>query len=408
MSSDFKVVGYVGNWFYYRMSPDTIPVEKLTHLIYAFATIKDNKIALSEQWLDEEKWFPGSKKPGLMNYINDKDNGIKKRNSNLKTLISVGGWTMSKEFSIVARDKHSRETFCNSVADFVEKYGFDGVDIDWEYPVEGGMSTNQYHQDDGKNFIKLLSTLREKLTDRGQTVHPNKYYEIGIAVSPNTRVADHVDMKEASNIVDLVNVMAYDYYGGWSQIVGHNSNLLPFDEHPPFSAFTTIKHYIEKGIETKKIIFGVPFYGRGYREVLNEKKNDVIGLSQKSNGIIQEYELSGVMEGGVIYYKNLKPYTNEGNTQGFAYHFDKTTLTPYLYSENKKFWITFENYESLQIKCFLIHRYNLGGFMIWELSQDYNEELISIVDVCKKIQIQYESNIPLKMEYFKAIGQHLK
>ena len=68
----------------------------------------------------------------------------------------MGGWTLSQKFSDVALTAESRRKFAKSAIEFIKKYQFDGVDLDWEYPVAGGEPTNKYRPDDGENYVKLV------------------------------------------------------------------------------------------------------------------------------------------------------------------------------------------------------------------------------------------------------------
>ena len=111
--------------------PDAIPIESLTHLNYAFANIDaSGQVVLGDSYADTDKAYPGdSWDPaqqafrGTFWQINKK---LKQRNPNLKTLISIGGWTWSGRFSDAAVSDASRKLFAKTAADFVNKYGFDG------------------------------------------------------------------------------------------------------------------------------------------------------------------------------------------------------------------------------------------------------------------------------------------
>jgi chitinase len=61
---------------------------------------------------------------------------LRKQNPNLKVLLSVGGWG-ARGFSGAAATQESRAVFIRSAQEIVEKYGLDGIDLDWEYPVNG-------------------------------------------------------------------------------------------------------------------------------------------------------------------------------------------------------------------------------------------------------------------------------
>ena len=103
---------------------DEVAAKKLTRINYAFANLADGKI--------------------VEGFEHDKENfailkELKQQNPDLKVLVSVGGWTWSKNFSDVALTSKSRNVFIDSAVDFVTKYELDGLDIDWEYPgLNGG------------------------------------------------------------------------------------------------------------------------------------------------------------------------------------------------------------------------------------------------------------------------------
>jgi len=88
---------------------------------------------------------------------------LKSQNRHLKTLISVGGWTLSQRFSDIALTDESRLKFAKSAVTFMQKYQFDGIDIDWEYPVSGGEPGNRYRPEDGDNYVKLVKEVRSQL-----------------------------------------------------------------------------------------------------------------------------------------------------------------------------------------------------------------------------------------------------
>ena len=145
-----RIVGYYAAWQAYSGSyPDQIDASKLTHINYAFANIgPDLKLTLGYPDVD----------PNNIRLLNS----LKLKNPDLKTLISVGGWNWSGRFSDAALTDTSRSAFADSCVDFIVKYGFDGIDLDWEYPVSGGLTTNIKRPEDKQNFTLLLQKIREK------------------------------------------------------------------------------------------------------------------------------------------------------------------------------------------------------------------------------------------------------
>src|SRR5205823_5679300 len=104
---------------------------------------------------------------------------LKQKHPHLKTLISVGGWTLSGPFSDAALTEKSRSKLAKSCVAFMLRYGFDGVDIDWEYPGGGGLPGNKSRVEDRQNFTLLLAELRRQLDEQGKG--DKKHYLLTIA-----------------------------------------------------------------------------------------------------------------------------------------------------------------------------------------------------------------------------------
>lgn len=88
----------------------------------------------------------------------------KSRNADLEVFISIGGWTFSDNntatqplFSEISASENKRQKFADNLVQFMERYGFDGVDLDWEYPGAGDRGGDEK---DTVNYVKLLKTLR--------------------------------------------------------------------------------------------------------------------------------------------------------------------------------------------------------------------------------------------------------
>ncbi len=129
-----------------------IAAEKMTHINYAFANIKDGRMV--EGFKDDAANL-------------EVLTGLKARNPRLKVLVSVGGWTWSGNFSDMALTRASRKRFIDSAVGFVNRYQLDGLDIDWEYPGQKGLN-NTYRPEDRENSTALLAELRTALDTAGK------------------------------------------------------------------------------------------------------------------------------------------------------------------------------------------------------------------------------------------------
>ena len=81
-----------------------------------------------------------------------------------KILIALGGWADTDGFSAGAATEESRTDFAENVANMVTSLGFDGVDIDWEYPGGNGadykQNPNSGKVDQINTFPLLLAAIR--------------------------------------------------------------------------------------------------------------------------------------------------------------------------------------------------------------------------------------------------------
>lgn len=117
----------------------------------------------------------------------------KKRQRNLKTLLSIGGWTYSPKFAPVAATELGRQTFARSAVKLATDWGFDGIDIDWEYPAT---------EEDKANFVKLLEACRTAL-DNYTRRHQLRYRFLITVASPAAAAnLENLDLARMDELVD--------------------------------------------------------------------------------------------------------------------------------------------------------------------------------------------------------------
>lgn len=154
------MVCYYGSWAVYRPEKGKFPVENIdpflcTHVIYTFAGLGyDNKIRSLDPWNDlKDNYGKGAF---------ERFTRLKEVNPKLKTLIAIGGWNEgSIKYSAMAASPDARKGFIDSVMDFLPKYNFDGLDLDWEYPAARGGKP-----EDRENFASLVKELKTAFGSR--------------------------------------------------------------------------------------------------------------------------------------------------------------------------------------------------------------------------------------------------
>jgi chitinase len=232
---------------------------------------------------------------------------LKARHPHLKIMLSIGGWLGSVYFSDAALSQSSREIFVNSCIDrFIEgnlpvkdNAGgkgvasgiFDGFDIDWEFPIKGGVPSIHHNKNDNNNLTKLYALFRKKL----DAIDPALLLTAAVPAKDNP--AQIYNIKEDAQYLDWYLLMTYDFYGGWDRHTGHLANLLTNPKNNvPFSMDATVKlFHKDYGVPLNKLIPGVAFYGRSWKNVENMKN----GFNQSGvNG-------PGKYEAGFNYYADI-------------------------------------------------------------------------------------------------------
>ncbi|KHN96854.1 chitinase 18-3 [Metarhizium album ARSEF 1941] len=170
-------------------------------------------------------------------------------------VLSLGGATCSSVFPAVAGNAHLRENLARSALGLVEASGLDGIDIAWEYPC----SVEQ-----GNDFLALLATIR---------LHLAEDRHILTAALPATKtVLQFIDFSLAANYLDAINLVAYDFFGMWTPISGHHSQLYAMSGEEP-SGSSGVAHLMSHGFPSGRILLGIPTYGRSFQHATGPGQN---------------------------------------------------------------------------------------------------------------------------------------
>jgi len=343
------VIGYVGG-FRGLLKTETIAAEKLTHINYAFVNVKNNRAVLDNEKTD------------TVNFR--KLNLLKKKNPDLKLLISIGGWSWSENFSNAVLTDTARKAFAASAVAIIRQYQLDGVDIDWEYPGMPGEEGNIYRPEDKQNFTSMFQALRAELDILQKQTGKKKL--LTTAVGGFTKFLDHTEMGKAQVYLDYVNLMTYDLYS--SEFAAHHTNLYGSKlNKTQNSADTAVKAYIAAGVPAGKLVMGIAFYGRNFQLANNATQG--LGDRVVSQSFGKGYS---VLKDSLV------------NTSGFKAYRDEAAKAPYLFNKEVKVFITYDDEWSVQNKCNYVLDKRMAGVMFWEYESDPKGYLLSTINTAFK------------------------
>ncbi|XVF48466.1 hypothetical protein PTKIN_Ptkin03bG0192400 [Pterospermum kingtungense] len=332
--------GYWPSWLVYSLPPSSIPTSYFTHLFYAFLTIDASSYNLTitqpdDQWMGNFTAALHAKEPPAT------------------AMLAIGGATGSGTFSSMVSSPDNRAAFIKSSIDTARKYGFDGLDIDWEVPS---------NQDDMSNLGALFKEWREAVESEALgSGKPPLLLSAAVYFAsrfwldvPRTYPADAI-----VKYLDFVNPMCFDYHGSWEQppyFTGEHALL--YDKYSNVSTSSGISSWIEAGVPPKKLVMGMPLYGRTWK------------LKYPKHHGIRAPAVSG---GDAMFYQDLVTF-NAGHNAHVAY--DKDTVSEYSYSGTD--WIGYDGPKSVPKKVKYAKDHQLGGYFFWALGYDMNWTLSAI------------------------------
>jgi chitinase len=397
-AKDRVVVGYYADWDRYaRGFPIYLPLsataakrivdaEHITHLDYAFAKIVDNFSLGKDKKLEHH--YAVAQVDDTMDPLNFPDLlRLKKEFPKLKTLIAIGGWTLSDKFSPAIKDDAGRTSITKSAVDYMKKNGFDGIDLDWEFPVCCGSETGQryldlnqsseprYSPDDRHNFTLWLKELRHQLDDLGKK--DGKHYLLTIAASAAPDVAAKAyEIKDVARIVDWIDVMGYDFHVPVTQVANLSAPLTQNPADPDkakgYTASAAIAFYEKSGAPPSKLVLGVPFYGHGWADCPPQNHGEFQTCKGDATHGGTWVKLDANAWGEWDYWDLKKSYVNKN---GFVRYWDAKSQVPFLYNAKTGTWISYDDDQSIAAKAKYVIDQGLKGGMFWEMAMDKNSGL---------------------------------
>ncbi|KAI0708099.1 glycosyl hydrolases family 18-domain-containing protein [Cerioporus squamosus] len=339
---------YFTNWGIYgaNFQPTDINPTPLTHILYSFADVSADSgtISLTDSYADEQKHFDGDSwdEPGNNLYGCLKQLYLLKlSHRNLKVLLSIGGWTYSQagHFNFVT-DASKRATFVSGAVSLIENYGFDGIDIDFEYPNSDALASG---------FASLLTELRTAFTNLQKQKGDAQPYLLTAAVPAGSDNYQWLKMSTMDAALDFWNLMAYDYAGSWLTFADNQANVYG-GTRTNVSTDKAVKYYTSHGATASKINLGIPVYGRAFE--------NTTGIGASYNGIGP-----GTIEAGIYSYKVLP-------LAGATIFENLTDITSYSYDASKGELVSYDTPHIASLKAQYTQSNGLAGSMFWDLSTD--------------------------------------
>ncbi|TKU15236.1 MULTISPECIES: glycoside hydrolase family 18 protein [Citrobacter] len=360
-----------------------LDVRQITHLNYSFGLVYNNeKDETNDALKDASKlhqiWLSQKVQDDLLIIPQ-----LRKQNPNLKVLLSVGGWG-ARGFSGAAATKESRAVFIQSAQEIIAKYGLDGIDLDWEYPVNGAWGLVESQPADRANFTALLTELRAALGHKKL---------LTIAVGANAESPKSwVDVKAIAPSLDYINLMTYDMAYGTQYF---NSNLYDSTQWPTvaaadrYSANFVVDNYLAAGLKASQMNLGIGFYGRVPKRAV-EPGIDWSKPDAQKNPVTQPYfepaQIELFKSLGVdlskdtyVKYNDIVAKLINDPQKRFSQHWDDEAKVPWLSVQSADgkalFALSYENPRSVAIKADYIKSKGLGGAMFWEYGADDQNQL---------------------------------
>lgn len=345
MNGPYKLVCYFTNWAWYRPGlgkylPDDIEDYLCTHIVYGFAVLDYDGLTIKphDSWADLDNKFY--------------ERVVAKKQQGAKVLIAIGGWNDSAgdKYSRLVRSAASRARFVKHIVEFIQKYGFDGLDLDWEYPACPQVDCSKGVAGEKEGFTSLVRELHDAFKPFG--------FLLSSAVSPSKTVIDAgYEVSKLAVLFDWIAVMCYDYHGQWDKKTGH---LAPLRHHPDddvdfFNTDFTMRYWIKLGAPPQKLVMGMPLYGQAF--TLADPKNHGLNAKAPGPGTAGEFTRAA---GFLAYYEICDRIFNQGWT---VVQDPEGRMGPYAYKGNQ--WVSFDDQAILRRKTNFIKELGLGGGMVW-------------------------------------------
>ncbi|XP_002976579.2 class V chitinase [Selaginella moellendorffii] len=316
----------LGYWYVDSSPASQINSCLYTHLLYAFVDLNPTTFTVAPS----ASLDPGNSK------ISSFASTVKLKNPNVKTLLSIGGGSSDKEaFAAMVSSPSSRATFINSTITLAKKYGFDGLDLDWEHPNNASQMTNL-----GALFQEWRAKAPSGMLLAAATFYANPQPAwMGGATYPVASIQANLDW---------ILVMAYDFHGPSFETTTNVPAPLYDPSNPTVNGDYGITQWLQS-LTQSKVVYGIPAYGYNW-QLVNAANH---GIGAPSNGV------SSALPENPTFAQIVSFLASSGAT---VVHND-TTVSTYAYSGTT--WIGYDDAWSVTRKVNYVKNKGIRGYGFW-------------------------------------------
>ncbi|HQI48329.1 MAG TPA: glycosyl hydrolase family 18 protein [bacterium] len=354
MGQKKAVIGYYQSWQWQKspalLSPRHIPYDKLTVINYSFFYPLESGEIVGMDPVADRYLLTGKKEaPSPVIDTGGSLIALAKRHGT-RVVLSIGGWDNSSNFPQVAADPLKRANFAHWCVKHIRQYGFDGIDVDWEFP---GYVRHKGTSQDRENFTLLLQTVRDSLQTLGKRT--GEHYLLSISLPAAASHLVDLEVQKISAISDYINIMTWDLFGPGGKTSNHNSALYgPSQGDSARCLDGAFKLYhVAHGVPADKINLGAAFYGHSYMQC-----NKIYGEHQGADTCLFR-EQDGIPYAQIAEKLDL-----------FERFWDPKAQAPYLVSDSLKMLISLDDEESVALKADYVIQNKAGGLIVWPLLGD--------------------------------------
>ncbi|KAL4973055.1 carbohydrate-binding module family 18 [Aspergillus desertorum] len=342
-----RVIGYYNSAGATRgcdgMAPYSVPQGVYSHIYFAFGSIDPDSFEVIPAQQSDETLY---QQLAALQY----------RDAGQELWISIGGWDFSDSeqptattFSdLVGADSDQQSIFFTTLLNFMNTWGFTGVDIDWEYPVADDRNGRA---EDYENYPAFLASLKSALSEYN--------YGLSITLPTSYWYLQHFDLKSIEPSVDWFNFMAYDLHGTWD--IGDEWTGPYLDAH---TNLTEIKSALDLlwrvDISPSKVNLGLAFYGRSYTMASGACSEP--GCEYLSAGTAGTCSDSA----GILFNSEIEDIIQQNSLNATLYEDAAVKIITWDTDQ----WVSFDDGDTWKLKADYAKSICLGGVLVWAIDED--------------------------------------